>query len=240
MRLKLVTAFATMAAFAGLTNVAQAEGTSVEVGTGFSTLLIDRGESLATTNNEFSLTVTQDTTIGGVYGGLYRISPIGGEARAFDEEMDYIVGIGGSAGGVAYDFSANYLTYPGSDEEASLELAAGFGWDHALQPGIAAFYDVDLDLHGAEVFIAPERSMGDWTAGLVLRGGYVGSEIGDYSYGGVEAILGRSLTEVIDFEGFVRLEATDQDTFASRVESGVVTEVSGEGAGLGFRLVARH
>ncbi len=73
MRMKLVTAFATMAAFAGLTNVAQAEGTSVEVGTGFSTLLIDRGESLATTNNEFSLTVTQDTTIGGVYGGLYRI-----------------------------------------------------------------------------------------------------------------------------------------------------------------------
>ena len=240
MRLKQMTALVSTAMLAGMTFTAQAEGTSVEVGTAFSTLLIDRGESLATINNEFTATIAQDTSVGSVYAALYRISPFGGEARAFDEEVDYTLGFASEAAGVAYDFSANYLTYPGSAEEASLELAAAFDWDHALHPGLAAFYDVDLDLHGAEVFIAPDRAFGDWTGALVLRGGYVGSSAGDYSYAGLEAILGRSLTEAVSFERFVRVEAADEDTFASDVDGGVVTDMSSEGAGLGFRLVARH
>jgi hypothetical protein len=240
MRLKSVGGLIATIALAGLGGAALAEPIELEFSAGVSTLLIDRGESLATTNNEFGLTISHQTSIGGVYTSLYRITPIGGDARAFDEEVDFTIGIGGAIADVGYDLSANYLTLPGSAEEASLELAAEFVWDHSLQPGIAAFYDVDLDVHGAEAFIAPERGFGDWTGTLILRGGFVGSDQADYSYAGLELAFGRGLNEVLNVEGFVCVEAADEDTFASRVESGSVTEVSGDGAGLGLRFVARQ
>jgi len=49
-----------------------------EFSTSVSSGLIDRGETLATLNNETSFTLAQPLQFGEVYGSLYRISPIGG------------------------------------------------------------------------------------------------------------------------------------------------------------------
>ncbi|MFN3211699.1 MAG: hypothetical protein ACE37M_01220 [Henriciella sp.] len=71
------------------TPVATAEGWSAEASTSVSSGLIDRGESLATLNNETSVTLTRSLDLGDVYGGIYRITPLGSDASAFDEEVNF-------------------------------------------------------------------------------------------------------------------------------------------------------
>lgn len=159
-----------------------------EFSTSVSSGLIDRGETLATLNNETSFTLAQPLQFGEVYGSLYRISPIGGEANAFDEEVDYSIGFTFENGGISYDTSANYLTFPGSDEEASLELAVEIGFEQKLSPSLAAFYDVDAEVCGVEAAIGPAIEVGDWTLTGIVRGGFVSSDDEDYSYGGVEGV----------------------------------------------------
>ncbi|MCR9194496.1 MAG: hypothetical protein NXH88_07175 [Hyphomonas sp.] len=139
MRLTSLSVLISVTAFAGCAEAVANEALELEVSAGVSTLLIDRGESLATTNNELGLTISRKTSVGDVYASLYRITPLGGDARAFDEEVDYTIGFRGAFADVEYDLSANYLTFPGSAEETSLEIATEFAWNHKLNPGFATF-----------------------------------------------------------------------------------------------------
>jgi hypothetical protein len=118
---------------------AAAEPIEFEASAGFSSMLIDRGETLATLNNELDLSITQPMKTGSLYAGLYRITPLGEDRRAFDEEVDYTIGFSTAFETVTLDVSANYLTYPGSSEEASLELAAELGWGHPRISGPGAW-----------------------------------------------------------------------------------------------------
>ena len=208
-----------------------------EFSTSVSSGLIDRGETLATLNNETSFTLAQPLQFGEVYGSLYRISPIGGEANAFDEEVDYSIGFTFENGGISYDTSANYLTFPGSDEEASLELAVEIGFEQKLSPSLAAFYDVDAEVYGVEAAIGPAIEVGDWTLTGIVRGGFVSSDDEDYSYGGVEGLAARALSDHLTLEGFARVEAADADSFVSDVRNGAVTDTKKSGALVGVRFV---
>lgn len=208
-----------------------------EATTSISSGLIDRGEALATLNNEASFTVARALQFGEVYGSLYRISPIGGEASAFDEEVDYTVGFAFEKSGVAFDASANYLTFPGSNEDASLELATEIGFDYEFSPSLAAFYDVDAEIFGLEAAIGPSYESGDWVLTGVLRAGFVSSDDADYSYGGVEGIAAKALSDHFSLEGFARIEAADAENFVSDVRNGAVIETKNSDAILGLRII---
>ena len=209
----------------------------VEATTGISSGLIDRGETLATLNNETSFTVARTLHFGEVYGSLYRISPVGGEASAFDEEVDYTVGFAFENSGFSFDASANYLTFPGSSEDASLELAAETSFEHELEPSLAAFYDVDAEIYGLEAAIGPSYELGNWVLPGVLRAGFVSSDDADYSYGGVEGIVAKALSDHFSLEGFARIEAADADNFVSDVRNGAVTETKKNDAVVGLRII---
>lgn len=200
----------------GSTGQAMADPIELEAGAGLSSMLIDRGETLAAFNNELEIIATQPTDWGGIYASVYRITPLGDDTSAFDEEVDYAIGFHTEIDGVGLDASAAYLTYPGSSEETTVELAAELIMPHAFEPGLAVFYDVDQEVYGAEAFAGPSTEIGVWTVGLLGRVGFVSSPDGDYSYAGLEGTAGRDLSEVLGLEAFVRLEAADEDTFASR------------------------
>jgi len=216
---------------------ALAERWSTEASTAISSGLIDRGETLATLNNETSFTLARTFETGEVYGGLYRISPIGGEASAFDEEVDFTIGFAFENSGIVFDASANYLTFLGSAEEASLELAVEAGFEHTLLPILAAFYDVDAEIYGLESAFSPSFEAGFWTFTSIVRGGFVSFDGGSYSYGGVEGIIARPLSDRLSLDGFARLETADEDTFVSEVRSDEVTETRKNGALVGLRFI---
>ena len=215
---------------------AQAEPWAIEGSTSLSSGLIDRGETLATLNNETSFSLTRETDFGGVYAGLYRISPIGSEAGAFDEEVDFTIGMSFEQNGAAFDVSANYLTYPGSAEEKTLELAGEVGFDLPIAPSLAVFYDIDQDIYGAEAAVSPAVENGPWTLTGIARVGLVASDEADYSYGGLEGVISRQIDDAFAVEGFARIEAADADNFVATVRNDQVTETKSNGAVLGLRL----
>lgn len=216
---------------------ATAQDVEFELGAGLSTQLIDRGESLATFNNELALGVSRATDFGAIYGALYRISPLGDEGEAFEEEVDYTLGLVFEGDGIAFDTSVNLLTFPGSAENSAIELAGELSWDEPLQPVLFSFYDLENDLFGAEASIIPlSVTSGEWTADLLVRGGFVASEELDYSYGGVEGLLARGFGDNAALELFARAEFADEDNFADDIQSGTVITNRGEGYAAGVRL----
>ena len=214
-----------------------ADSWSAEASSSISSGLIDRGETLATLNNETSFTLARVLGGGEFYGGLYRISPLGGEASAFDEEVDFTIGFAFENSSINFDASANYLTFPGSAEQASLELAVEMGVEHTYSPTLAAFYDVDAESHGLEAAIAPSFEAGSWTLTSIVRGGFVSSNGESYSYGGLEGVIARPLSDRLTLEGFARLEAADADNFVSDVRSDEVAETRKNGTLVGLRFI---
>ena len=236
---RLITALGSAFILTFVPLTAIAEPVEIDASTGVSSVLIDRGETPATFSNELALSASRDTSLGTFYGALYRITPLGDDRAAFDEEVDYTIGLNVQREMVSLDVSANYLTFPGSSEEDSLELAAEIGLDHGLSPGLAVFYDVDVEAFGAEIFAGPSIDMGTWSLGLLARGGFVSSDDGDYSYAGLEATAGHDLTDRLGIEAFARAEEADESTFVAEVENGAVTRTTTDGFGVGVRLTAR-
>lgn len=68
----------------GSTGQAMADPIELEAGAGLSSMLIDRGETLAAFNNELEIIATQPTDWGGIYASVYRITPLGDDTSAFD------------------------------------------------------------------------------------------------------------------------------------------------------------
>lgn len=228
----------TLAVLLALCPAAMAEEISWFAGATASTMVIDRGEQLAgnTLEAEFGL----ETSIGGgtAYAALYRITPIGGDQAAFDDEFDYTLGYAFEGSGWAGDVSANWLTFPGEETESSLELAGEIALDAPFAPTLAGFYDVDLEDWGLEASAGPEWPLGDWTAYAVARVGFVepGDGSATRSYGGLEAGAARALTEQVEIGGFVRFETADEDAFADEISGGEVTQTRSEGLSIGISL----
>lgn len=227
----------TAVGLSALTLPATAE-TSVSIDTSVSTLLIDRGEALATLNNDFA--ITAQTSIGGGAGyvSVYRISPLGSEGEAFDEEVDYTLGYAFDAEAFDLDLSATYLTYPGNNDDASVELVASAAFSSVWDPTATAFYDADFEDYGLELSAGPSWDIGNWSTGLTGRLGFVefGDGSGGYAYGGAEIAAERALNDALSLSLFARIEVADDDTFADRFADDEITGFSREGAGVGIAL----
>lgn len=206
--------------------------------TGVSSKLIDRGESLADLNAEAAMTAEFDLGAGALYGSIYRITPLGDNDEAFAEEVDYTIGYAFEVGATSFDASANYLTYPGNNGDASLELAAFAEFDIALQPALIGFYDADFEDYGLELSAGPAWEIGDWSLRALGRIGFVspGGGSGDYTYGGAELNAERALNEALSLGVFARVEAADEPTFADNFMQGEATNFRTDGAGLGITL----
>lgn len=203
-----------------------------------STMLIDRGEQLGRETLEATIGVEVDVGAATVYGAFYRILPVGPDQGAFDDEADFVIGMGWEGDGYSADISANWLTFPGQDDEASLELAAEIGLDLPLTPTLAGFYDVDLEDWGLELTAGPEWERGDWIVYALGRAGFVraGDGSGDRSYGGVEAGAARALSDAVELGFYVRTEAADTPSFVRSIDAGQVTDFRKTGVAAGVTL----
>ncbi|MGB3624589.1 MAG: hypothetical protein WA989_02095 [Henriciella sp.] len=206
-----------------------------------SSMLIDRGEQIGGPTLEVALLAEKEAGAGVLYGGLYRLTPFGDDQAAFADEFDYTIGYGWQGAGYAADVSANWLTYPGEGDEASLEL---FGEvvlvELPLSPAIAGFYDAEFEDYGLEVTAGPEWGAGDWSGYAIGRAGFVepgdGSET--RSYAGVEIGAVRPVSETAEIGGYARYEVADQDSFADDIANGAIISAKDSGFAVGAFVAA--
>ena len=207
-----------------------------------SSALFDRGEQIGGETVEFGATVTTSLSGASIYGSFYRLLPAGSDQEAFPDEADYSVGVIFEGDAIAADLSANWLTYPGEDDEASLELVGNFDFNAPLAPRIIGFYDADFGDWGLEALVQPSWESGDWTLYALGRTGFVepGDGSAGRSYAGIELGASRPLSGNIELGAFIRAEAADEDSYASETNKGVITHARGNGMAIGLSLsVAR-
>ncbi|MEQ9316943.1 MAG: hypothetical protein RLN72_13895 [Henriciella sp.] len=201
-----------------------------------SSMLIDRGEQIGGPTLELGFGAETDIGGGHLYGGLYRLTPFGDDQAAFADEFDYTIGYAWEGAGYAADVSANWLTYPGEGDEASLELFGEIALvDLPLSPAVAAFYDAEFEDYGLEVVAGPEWESGNWTSYVVGRAGFVdpGDGSDTRSYVGLEAGTMRPISESAEIGGYARFEIADQDSFADEIDHGHVIGVTNSGFAVG-------
>lgn len=203
-----------------------------------SSSLIDRGEHLALEVVEASFGAETSFRGATLYGSVYRILPFGQEQAEFDDEMDYALGVAWEGAGYSADVSANWLTYPGEESEASLELAGSVTLDLAYAPTLAGFYDADYEDWGLEVSAGPEWELSNWTLYALGRAGFVRLRDGSASrsYGGVEVGAARAISGAATLGFYARGEAADEDSFVHKTDGGIVTEFASTGFAAGIVL----
>jgi hypothetical protein len=207
-----------------------------------SSALFDRGEQIGGETVEFGAAVTTSHSGAKIYGSVYRLLPAGADQEAFLDEADYSVGVIFEGEAMMADLSANWLTYPGEDAEASLELMGIFDFDAPLAPRVIGFYDADFGDWGLEALVQPSWDSGGWTLYALGRTGFVapGDGSANRSYVGIELGASRPLSENVEFGAFIRAEAADEDSYADKVDNGVITHARGNGMAIGLSLsVAR-
>lgn len=205
-----------------------------------SSMVIDRGEQIGGPSLEIGVSGETALGAGALYAGVYRLTPFGEDQAAYADEFDYTVGYAWAGEGYEADVSANWLTYPGEGETASLELAGELALAAPLNPVILGFYDAEFEDYGLEVTAGPEWQAGDWTLYAIGRVGFVvpgdGSE--SRSYGGAEAGAYRPVGAAAEFGVYGRFEAADADTFADEIERGTITHSTHSGFAAGIVLSA--
>ncbi len=232
MRIQILAAFAMLAS-----PLALAE-TDMFADIAVSSMLIDRGEQLG--RETFEAVIGLEAPLGEAtaYGTLYRITPFGRDGAAFDEEVDYTLGLAWGGTGYSADVSANWLTYPGAGGGESLELAGEVALERAFSPRLAGFYDADFEDWGLEASAGPHWGDGDWAFHAIARLGFV--EPGDgstkRSYGGFEAGAARRLSEFAEIGGYVRAEKANKDSFVDRIVGDEVTGQTDTGFAAGLAL----
>lgn len=229
-------------AIALLPLTAEAGGTGFFADVAVSSALIDRGEHLALEVLEATFGVEADIRGVAVYGAVYRILPFGDVQAEFDDEMDYALGLAWEGAGYTAELSANWLTYPGEEAEASLELAGSVMLDAAFSPTLAGFYDADLKDWGLEISGGPEWEVGDWSLYTLGRAGFVrmGDDSPSRSYGGIEIGAARALSEAATLGFYARGEVADEDSFVRKTSGGMVTEMGNRGYAAGIVLSLAH
>lgn len=200
-----------------------------------SSMVIDRGEQLGGPSVELGLGV--ETALGGgvLYGAIYRLTPVGADQAAFADEVDYTLGYAWDGTGYGADVSANWLTYPGEGDDASLELAGEIVLDAPLNPAILGFYDEKFEDYGVEILAGPEWGAGHWSHYVIARAGIV--EPGDGSasraYAGLQAGTARPIGRASEFGAFARFDISDQDSFAGHIHRGSIVETRNSGFAVG-------
>ncbi len=200
--------------------------------------LHDRGEQIGREVFEFGAGVEMDVQGVTVYGAFYRLLPVGSGQAAFDDEADYTLGMAWAGKGYSADVSANWLTFPGEETEASLELAASVTLDAPFAPTLIGFYDADLEDRGLEIAAGPEWEMGEWTVYAFGRAGFVhpGDGSAHRSYFGGEAGASRPVSEFAEIGFFARADMADDDSFARRIQGGDITAFRNSGVAAGVSL----
>jgi len=218
--------------------MAEAQSRTVFGETRVSTSLHDRGEQLSAETLELMLGVEQSTSLGTAYATVYRIEPIGPSRQAFSSETDYSIGLIVEAERFSADVSANYLTYPGSDDEPSLELAASIDVDLIFDPNISLFHDAHTSDSGVQVSAGPSRQLGGWDASARVLAGLV--SLGDGSpnrtYGGVQVSGTRQLTRNLALGMHASIDTADRNTLSADVRRGHIQSMKRHGLSAGISL----
>lgn len=207
-----------------------------------SSSVIDRGEQIGPLTLEASAGIEADVAGATLYGALYRLTPVGGDADAFDDETDYTIGAAWQGKGYTADVSANWLTYPGEEAGSSLELVGSVSLESAFTPTLTGFRDTRFDDWGLEVSAGPTGEAGAWELYALGRAGFVkpGDGSATRSYGGVEAGAARPITDAVAIGFFARGEIADEEAFARRIDGGSITEVRNSGFAAGVSLSIAH
>jgi hypothetical protein len=203
-----------------------------------SSALFDRGEQIGGETMEFGAAVTSSLSGATVYGSVYRLLPAGADQEAFLDEADYSVGVVFEGETIMADLSANWLTYPGEEAEASLELTGAFDFDAPLAPRVIGFYDADFGDWGLEALVQPSWEFSDWMLFALGRTGFFvpGDGSANRSYLGLEFGASRPLSRNVELGAFMRADITDEDSYADKIDNGVITHVRGNGMAIGLRL----
>ena len=102
-------------------NCGHADPIELEATTSVSSSNIDRGETLALMNNETEIQFVKSTQLIDMSVGISRITPIGHDRSAFDDELSISIGAGVETSTRRADLSISYLSFPGSDAPPSIE-----------------------------------------------------------------------------------------------------------------------
>ena len=214
---------------------AKAEGPTLTLDAGISSLLIDRGEQLAGPNLELAASAE----FGSLFASVYRITPFGDDDEVFAEEVDYTIGYAFETDALAAVLAANWLTFPGLAGEATLELDAEVVLDAAWSPGVYAWTAPEFGDSGFEVFGGPETDFGPWTLYGLGRAGAVYLDEGeDYTYWGLEAGAQYPLGNQADFAVYLRYEAASEELFADTITGGEIETLRSDGLAVGLRFAA--
>ena len=200
--------------------------------------LHDRGEQLGRETLGFGAGVEFEVQEAIVYGAFSRILPVGDQQAAFDDEADYTQGVAWSQQGYSADISANWLTYPGEETEASLEMVGAVTLEAPFAPTLIGFYDTDLKDWGLEFAAGPEWELGNWTLAAIGRAGFVqpSEDAAHRSYAGIELAAARPVSKSVEFGFFARADTADEASFAHRFENGEVTSFRNSGIAAGISL----
>lgn len=204
--------------------------------------LHDRGEQIGREVLEFGAGVEIDVQDVTVYGAFYRLLPVGSEQAAFEDEADFSVGVAWHREAYSADASANWLTYPGEEADASLELVGAVTFHAPFSPTLIGFYDTDVKDWGLEFTAGPEWEVGNWGIYALGRAGFVqaGDDSGDRSYAGFEIGAIRPVSEFVEFGFFARADMADDESFAHRISGGEITSFRNSGMAVGVSLSVRH
>ena len=231
------TAFCAMAVSLALPYSAYPDTPVLVLDVAVSNMLIDRGEQIGERTLEVGAGIEAPFLSGAAYAGLYRLTPFGPQQDAFEDEFDYTVGYAWEGNAYTADFSANWLTYPGEESDASLELVAAVGFGLPFQPELLAFADAHTEDWGLELVAGPSWQLDQWELSALGRAGFIDPDIGtSRSYGGFELNAAYALSGVAAIGGYLRAEWGDEASFVDVYTRGRGSEFSSSGVAVGVSL----
>ena len=212
-----------------------AEPVEIEASSSFSSSYIDRGETLALANNETEIQIGKSISDIDFTAGVALRTPIGSDRSVFDDELGFAVGAGFENSNGRLDVSASYLSFPNSDEPPTVELGAELGLAQSFGPQIAVFYDLRSDVRGAEIAMTHTIDHRLTDLELSARGGFVDTPDQDYSYIGVEGVIGLVQLDSSTVTAFLSGAIADEDTLVTAVRNDGRPNGRSEGWALGIR-----
>lgn len=212
-----------------------AEPVKIEASSSFSSSYIDRGETLALGNNETEIQILKSISDIDFTAGVAMRTPIGSDRSAFDNELGIAVGAGFENSISRLDVSASYLSFPDSDEPPSVEVGAELSLAQSLSPTLAVFYDLRADVRGAEITMTHsiDHRLTDFE--LSVRGGFVDTLDQDFSYIGLEGVIGVYQSDSSTVTAFLSGAVADEDTLVTTVRNDGRPNSRSEGWAMGVR-----